>query len=107
MISKYASVVGWGYTEYDPLVRQKQGDFLRAGVANQVQQQLELPIISTYDCQKKFEDVFSPVESQLCAGGEIGRDSCKVNQRQNFDQKVKAKLSGRLRWSPLYDKSFI
>ena len=44
LISNYASVVGWGYTEYDPLVRQKQGDFLRAGVANQVQQQLSIPL---------------------------------------------------------------
>ena len=100
-------MVGWGYTEYDPLVRQKQGDFLRAGVANQVQQQLELPIISSYDCKQKFDNVFSPVESQICAGGEIGKDSCKVNQKLDFNQYVSMMLSGRFRWSFVYDQSYL
>jgi len=69
-------VVGWGYTEFDPWAFEQQGDFKTANVASKVQQKLEMPVLSPSSCQAKFSN-FQPEESQICAGGEQGKDSCK------------------------------
>eukprot|EP00092_Neocalanus_flemingeri_P029387 GFUD01031904.1.p1 GENE.GFUD01031904.1~~GFUD01031904.1.p1 ORF type:complete len:569 (+),score=93.67 GFUD01031904.1:60-1766(+) len=76
LIGKKPTVVGWGYTEYDPWATEKQGDFDKANVASTVQQRLEVPVLSSSECRRKFRS-FEPDVSQICAGGEIGRDSCK------------------------------
>jgi len=69
-------VVGWGYTEYDPWAAAQQGDFKTANVASKVQQRLGVPVLSSASCQEKFSK-FVPEESQICAGAEQGKDSCK------------------------------
>jgi len=77
LAGKYGIVVGWGYTEYDPWGG-VQGDFKEAKVANNIQQKLEIPILTTEECSRKFRGGgFTPAESQICAGGERGKDSCK------------------------------
>jgi len=70
-------VVGWGYTEYDPFKSGDQGDFASTGVASSVQQMLEVPILRKEECKAKWDNKYEPAESQICAGGEIGKDSCK------------------------------
>jgi len=73
----FPNVVGWGYTEYDPFSLSKnQGDFKTDNVANTVQQRLGIPVLSASQCTQKFGR-FKPLESQLCAGAELGKDSCK------------------------------
>eukprot|EP00092_Neocalanus_flemingeri_P015778 GFUD01017082.1.p1 GENE.GFUD01017082.1~~GFUD01017082.1.p1 ORF type:complete len:578 (-),score=97.32 GFUD01017082.1:48-1781(-) len=76
LIGKKPMVVGWGYTEYDPWATEKQGDFDKANVASTVQQRLEVPVLSSSECSRKFRS-FEPDVTQICAGGEIGKDSCK------------------------------
>ena len=75
------NVVGWGYTEYDPWAGNLQGDFAKANVASTVQQRLAVPVLSSTACAKKFQK-FEPNVSQLCAGGELGKDSCKVGLQE-------------------------
>jgi len=77
LAGKYGIVVGWGYTEYDPYRGTLQGDFQEARVANNIQQKLEIPVLPTEECSRKFRGEITPAESQLCAGGERGKDSCK------------------------------
>jgi len=76
LVGKRPTVVGWGYTEYDPYNKEQQGDFKRANVASTSQQKLEIPVLSTSECTRKFGK-FVPEDSQICAGAEIGKDSCK------------------------------
>ena len=78
LVGKQLTVVCWGYTEYDPFSKEVQGDFDRANVANTAQQKLEIPVLSLSDCTQKFGR-FVPEDSQICAGGDYGKDSCKVN----------------------------
>jgi len=61
----FPHVVGWGHT--DPFGRQ----FDEAHVPSALQQRLEVPLISTEDC-----NLLTPIHSQICAGGEPGKDSC-------------------------------
>jgi len=77
LYNKKAIVVGWGYQEYDPYDGPNQGDFASSGVASKRQQKLEMPILSPTDCTAKWGPEFKTVESQVCAGGELGKDSCK------------------------------
>ena len=49
-------MVGWGYTAYDPWQRGQQGDFAESNVAAALQQRLDLPVLSTDECLKKFRD---------------------------------------------------
>ena len=77
LIGTIPVVVGWGYQEYDPWAIEQQGDFKEANVASKVQQKLGVPIVSSYDCGQKFER-FEPESTQICAGGETGKDSCRV-----------------------------
>ena len=77
LIGEKATVVGWGYTDFDPWAGKSQGDFEKANVAKSVQQKLQVPVLSSADCTRKFQN-FNPLSSQICAGGELGKDSCKV-----------------------------
>ena len=77
LIGKRPTVVGWGYTEYDPWSTETQGDFAVNNIASSSQQKLEVPVLSTSQCQQKFNN-FTPKDSQICAGAEAGKDSCKV-----------------------------
>jgi len=72
------NVVGWGYTEYDAWAPGQQGDFNETHVASSVQQRLGVPILSSSECKRKFNN-FNPNNNQICAGGEPGKDSCKAN----------------------------
>ena len=78
LIGKYATIVGWGYTNYDSKDRTKQGDFNIFGVASRSQQKLDMPILSANECSSKFQAAITPARTQLCAGGIQGKDSCKV-----------------------------
>merc|ERR1711892_375403 len=72
----FPNVVGWGYTEYDPWATGQQGDFDTASVASKVQQRLGVPVLNSSECTRKFGK-FEPLSSQICAGGELDKDSCK------------------------------
>ena len=74
LVGTYPNVVGWGYTEYDPYALKAQGDYAENNVANTVQQKLGVPVLSTSQCGR-----FLPTMSQICAGGELGKDSCKAS----------------------------
>merc|ERR1712013_54851 len=76
LVGKRLTVVGWGYTEFNRFAVEEQGDFKTANVASSSQQKLEVPVLSSSDCTKKFGK-FLPEDSQICAGGEQGKDSCK------------------------------
>jgi hypothetical protein len=73
------TVVGWGYTEYDPHITSlQQGDFKNSNVASAVQQMLGVPVLSFEECREKWGGYLEVEETQICAGGEKGKDSCKV-----------------------------
>ena len=76
-------VVGWGYTEYDPWAVEQQGDFKTANVASKVQQRLGVPVLTSSACQEMFSTNFEPEDSQICAGGEQDKDSCRVKIIEN------------------------
>ena len=78
LTGKFPIVVGWGYTEYDPWALEQQGDFAETNVASSVQQMLGVPVLSSSECSEKFGK-FKPSVSQICAGGEKDKDSCKVD----------------------------
>ena len=77
LVGKRPNVVGWGYTDYDPWATEQEGDFETTNVASSVQQRLGVPVLSSSECTQKFGK-FKPISSQICAGGEEGKDSCKV-----------------------------
>ena len=77
LVGKKPFVVGWGYTDYDPWALKEQGDFKKSGAASTILQKLAIPVLSSRECTQKFGK-FQPEETQICAGGEIGKDSCKV-----------------------------
>lgn len=76
LVGERPTVVGWGYTEYDPWASGEQGDFEVARVASTSQQKLQVPVLSSSQCKQKFGN-FTQEDSQICAGGEPGKDSCK------------------------------
>ena len=67
----YPQVVGWGYT--DPIGF--KSDLTVARVATSIQQRLAVPVLTDEECREKF---LLPTSKQICAGGELGKDSCKV-----------------------------
>jgi len=71
-----ATVVGWGFKGYDPYADSPQGDVDEFGVGSKQQQKLVVPVLSPSICKAKGEG-FDVRENQVCAGGEIGKDSCK------------------------------
>lgn len=57
-------VAGWGQTE--------------SSSSSPVKLKIKLPIVSLNSCRNAFRQYrLSPDESQICAGGERDRDSCK------------------------------
>merc|ERR1712106_660148 len=78
LTGKYPHVVGWGYTEYDSSVSgQEQGDFSTDNVASTVQQMLGVPVLSAEECDELWGGYLAVEETQICAGGQRGKDSCK------------------------------
>merc|ERR1712106_988961 len=78
LTGKYPHVVGWGYTEYDSSVSGKeQGDFSTDNVASTVQQMLGVPVLSAEECDELWGGYLAVEETQICAGGQRGKDSCK------------------------------
>eukprot|EP00092_Neocalanus_flemingeri_P075460 GFUD01093474.1.p1 GENE.GFUD01093474.1~~GFUD01093474.1.p1 ORF type:complete len:480 (-),score=113.09 GFUD01093474.1:19-1458(-) len=69
LVGRNTTVVGWGKTDADQLVSWD-------GVGSRKQQKLKLPILSKEQCKKKNKQ-FVHRDSQICAGGELGRDSCR------------------------------
>ena len=78
LTGRFLTVVGWGYTEYDPWSSLEQGDFKNSNVASSVQQMLGVPVLSVDECKEKWGGYLEVEETQICAGGEKGKDSCKV-----------------------------
>jgi len=64
-------VVGWGYTT--PYRTDKE-DTLNVGAPKAVQQMLAVPVLSSSECGALF---LTPEKSQICAGGDRGKDSCR------------------------------
>jgi len=73
LASYYPTVVGWGHTQGDPYNRTFSGTSQR--VASDIQQKLAVPVVSDEKCGDKLFG-FIPRPDQICAGGEIGKDSC-------------------------------
>jgi len=70
-------VLGWGQTTNDPGKRCSNFRRLRAGAG--ILQQLDVPFISWRDCKKKAklpQGWEFDIETQICAGGIEGEDSC-------------------------------
>merc|ERR1712156_256420 len=77
IFNKRPTVVGWGYTSgFDPYSQELQGDLAEYGVAARTLQKLDIPALDNETCTTKFGG-FTPRSTQLCAGGENGKDSCK------------------------------
>jgi len=77
IVGKRPTVVGWGYTSgFDPYDLSVQGDLKDYGVASKSLQKLDIPVLDPEECSEKFAG-FRPIETQVCAGGELGKDSCK------------------------------
>jgi len=83
-------VVGWGYT--DPLSR--EGDVKAASVPSSVLQRLEVPVKNNTEC-----GVTTLEDTQLCAGGERGKDSCKGDSGGPLYLKAVIPSSGRVGFS--------
>ena len=64
-------VVGWGHTR----LRRDRKDNFNVGAFKAIQQMLAVPILSSSKCGELF---IKPEKSQICAGGEVGKDSCLV-----------------------------
>jgi len=70
------TVVGWGFTKYDPYKFNELEQTEGSRVPSKIQQKLKVPILSNQECGNRFRSL-TPVSSQVCAGGEVGKDSCK------------------------------
>jgi len=73
LASYYPTVVGWGHTQGDPFNRTFSGSKER--VASPIQQKLAVPVVTSETCSEKLFGFISRPD-QICAGGEIGKDSC-------------------------------
>jgi len=73
LTSFYPTVVGWGHTQGDPFNQSFSGT--KQKVASPIQQKLAVPVLSSEQCSAKLFD-FIPRADQICAGGEVGKDSC-------------------------------
>jgi len=67
-------VAGWGRNSSD---HKDVGDFRRIGAHANIMQKLVVPIVPIEECKSNFK-FFKNIHSvrHLCAGGEIGKDSC-------------------------------
>jgi len=84
LVNQYATVVGWGSikTPLPGFLASEQGDLLEHRVPEKTQQKLNLPILNASECSEKFKSFsralsFSPASSQICAGGEKGKGTCR------------------------------
>ena len=122
----YGVVVGWGYTDYDPFKEGSQGDISEFGVAQNFQQKLEIPVLSAEQCNDKFRGRFTPAgqtghwagqgsssyqllslsDTQICAGGELGKDSCKVKTQHLLPNTIYLIQQGDS-GGPLYFKTIV
>ena len=75
-------VAGWGFTEFDPV-----GPKFFQGVTNDskapsnVLQKLKMPVLSNEDCAERWDQPKGTIEPyQICAGGELNKDSCRVSK---------------------------
>jgi len=95
---RYPQVVGWGHTH--PL--QWGGDEEETGAPSSVQQRLAVPVLAEDQCNFGFS--FSPTDSQICAGAEQGRDSCRGDSGGPLYLKRVSNLTGQVlvRESPWY-----
>ena len=95
---KYPQVVGWGHTH--PL--QWGGDEEETGAPSSVQQRLAVPVLAEDQCNFGFS--FRPTDSQICAGAEQGRDSCRVSGEAGLpSQGDNSLVSGRFRGPTLLE----
>ena len=74
LASYYGTVVGWGYTESGPDAK-LEGKTEKVG--SSIQQKLEVPILSESECSSRLR--IQPRLSQICAGGEKGKEFCAVS----------------------------
>ena len=75
-------------TQGDPLDQEFSG--VKQKVASSIQQKLAIPVLDNVQCGAKLFD-FVPREDQICAGGEVGKDSCGVSfvwQSISFSHKL-------------------
>ena len=70
-------VVGWGHTT--PYQSDREDNF-NVGAPKAIQQMLEVPVLSSSECGKLF---LTPEKSQICAGGDRGKDSCRVGDESS------------------------
>jgi len=74
---KRPHVVGWGFTDGNPYTQQDSSNFKTGGTsASQLQQELAVPVLTPQECRAKAPN-YNLEEYQICAGGELGEDSCK------------------------------
>ena len=71
-------VVGWGHTH--PFQRDVEDTF-NVGAPKALQQMLEVPVLSSSECGELF---LTPETSQICAGGDRGKDSCRVRDSNDI-----------------------
>ena len=76
LVSFYPTVVGWGHTRGSPFNQTISGTTTR--VAWPIQQKVAVPVVSSEKCSQKLFGFISRPD-QICAGGEIGKDSCGVS----------------------------
>lgn len=102
MVGKKPIVVGWGFTEGDPLTQLEKSDFEKgSSSASQYQMHLPIPVISNQECLEKFN--YNLDDSQICAGGEKGKDSCKGDSggplyMSEFSPETNLIVSGNVPW---------
>ena len=78
LASFYATVVGWGQREgYDPYSTKILHGSIEK-VASPIQQKAAMTVLSKDQCSEKFGG-FTFISSQICAGGEEVKDTCKVS----------------------------
>merc|ERR1719187_853171 len=71
----YPTVVGWGHTKGNVFDQEIAGAGTSERVASQLQMKLAIPVLSNDTCSSLFSN-WTPYDSQICAGGEEGKDSC-------------------------------
>jgi secreted trypsin-like serine protease len=73
-------VVGWGHTNGFHWIQRDPEDSFNAGAPKAIQQMVAVPVLSSSECGvgvfPGFSHVLAPEKSQICAGGDLGKDSC-------------------------------
>merc|ERR1711874_645548 len=69
LVGREPTVVGWGRTNADQLATFD-------GLSSKAQQKLQVPILSLSECSAMLTTL-NLRESQVCAGGVAGQDSCR------------------------------